>query len=684
MKKYFVQNGSLQCSYCGVGCNLTVNNSKIRGKKCAKGANLIEPLKHNRLTKPLYRTNKNSKFKEISWDEAYEILINAISKFSEKSYFYISGQLQMEDMYVINKFVKGVIKNNNIDANSRLCVATLGTAQRMAFGVDLTPVTFDDIDESDVVIFWGSNAAINHPILFDKVRKLKKEKHIKIITIDPYETITAKKSDIFIQINAGSDTVLFNYILKKLAKRNFIDQNFINKYTTNFEETLKEAKKYSLNDVKHICGIEKEDINTLIELFASNKKIITIFAMGLNQSMNGTYKTLGLINLHLATKRIGKKGGVLGLTGQPNAYSGRIIGYYPQMLPGFRSITNEKDREFVQNFWNLDINEKPGVSITEAIDEILKDNINFMWIVATNPIVSLPNTTKVNKALKKAFVVVQDIYDNIDTLEYANLVLPSFSNGEKLGHMVNSERRLRVCKKIFSIQNTQAKEDWKIFSEVAQKLGYEKQFNYKNSNEIFNEIKEFLKSTDADLENIKNGEIINKQHPFENEDEYIFRHEDKKAKFIPAIFDVYKPLYELSKKEFILISGRIKHTWNSGTKTNKVKSFKKFYETPICLMNEKDMKKLNLKHNDKLVLKRKGISQVFTVIKSNIRKKHIYIPFGYGRAFVRHYVNSFINDRVDPFSKEPDFKYSIVKVNKKFDFKKFFKKNKNICVKNDI
>ncbi len=401
-----------QCPYCGTGCGLEVvktedhikikgdlNHPATKGSVCSKAVLLPKALDVGRLNRVLYRENKKDDFKEIDWNNAYQILKEKLESLSpDEIYFYVSGQLLTEEMYVINKFAKGFIGTNNIDSNSRLCVASAVMGYKFAFGSDGIPGSYDDIDDADGYIFIGSNAAWAHPGLFRRVLKRKKEHpEASIVVIDPKYTETAEKSDKWIPIKAGTDTVFLNSVLYVLYENNWIDMEFIKKYTEGFEDALNEAKKYPPRVAAEICDIDEKDIYEVAELFAKKKKLISFWTMGINQSSNGTTKNLALINLHLATGRLNEKGCPFSLTGQSNAMGGREVGYLANGLPGYRDVRNKGDREFIENYWKIEkgkIKDQPGYSIVEAVDKILEGKIKFLWIVCTNPAVTVPNLNK--------------------------------------------------------------------------------------------------------------------------------------------------------------------------------------------------------------------------------------------------------------------------------------------------
>ncbi|ADG13229.1 molybdopterin oxidoreductase [Methanocaldococcus infernus ME] len=660
-----------QCPYCGTGCGLEIivkdDKIKIRGDKehiatkgsvCIKAVHLPKVFDRGRLDRVLYRESKEEEFKEIDWNLAYKILKNKLNSLSpEETYFYVSGQLFTEDSYVINKFVKGFLGTNNIDSNSRLCVATAATAYKLAFGSDGVPGCYDDIDDADTFIFIGSNAAWAHPGIFRRI--LKRRKEVKIVVIDPNYTETAKHSDKWIEIKAGTDTAFLNGVLYILYKNNWIDWDFIKNYTEGFEELIKEIEKYDPKTVAKICEIDEEDIYYVAELFAKSRKLITFWTMGVNQSTNGTMKALAIINLHLATGRLNDKGCPFSLTGQCNAMGGREVGYLCNGLPGFRDVRNEEDRKFMEEFWGIErgkIKEKPGYSITEAIDKILEGEIKFLWIVCTNPAVSMPNLNKFLKALKKEdlFVVVQDSYFT-DTCKYANLILPAAQWGEKEGVMTGGDRTVTYCSK-FREPPKNAKPDWKIFTELAQRMGGEELFPYKNSREIFEEFKRCTKGRLCDISEF-NYENLPKR--------WGGKHLYKDLKFPSGKARFHITKYEEPDDEgfdYILTTGRLKKQWHTMTKTGKVEELLRGEDIPYVLMNEDDAKELGVNDGDEvLIVSKRG--EIKRVVKlGKIKRKHLFTPFGYNREFCDTPTNLVTKDKVDPLSKEPELKFTGVKI----------------------
>ena len=675
-----MENITAQCPYCGVGCGLEIvkdkkgkfkikgdkNHTATKGDLCLKPIPLPKVMNTGRVPSPLYRENKQDEFREISWEDALNIIVEKLKQNKpDENYFYISGQLTTEDSYVINKFVKGFIKTNNIDANSRLCMASAVMGYKMAFGSDGVPGSYEDIDDADAFIFAGSNAAWAHPVLFKRVLKRKKEYPAStIITIDPVKTETAEKSDIWIPIKPGTDTVLFNSVLYLLNKYKWLDYDFILSHTENFEEALKEAEKYPPETAAEICDIDEKYIYKLAEIFAHSKKLISFWTMGLNQSVNGTMKNLSLINLHLATGRINEKGCPFSLTGQPNAMGGREVGYLVNGLPGYRDVRNEEDRKFMENFWDTpegSIQPQPGATIVEAVEKMINGEIKLLWVVCTNPAVTMPNLNKFWKALENTFVIVQDAYLT-DTMDFANLVLPATQWGEKEGVMTGSDRTI-THNRPFKQPPPQCKHDWQIFCEVAEKMGLGKYFSYKNSREIFDEYKKTTKGrlcdisdwTYEDLPKQWGGKWLYKDKKFPTP--------SGKAKFNAAVFEspTDKTEYPFN---FILTTGRTKKQWHTMTRTGKSLELVRGEEEPFIMLNEDDAYELGIIDGDYITLQSRRGKIYIKAKTGNIKKGVVFSPFGYGLIY--HFpTNIVVSDEIDPIAKEPSLKFSAVHIKAK-------------------
>lgn len=666
-----------QCPYCGVGCGLELfaegENVKVMGDGkhtssmgdvCMKPLSLPRVLREGRITAPRFRARKDEPFREISWNDALDILSDQFRvRTKEQLYFYLSGQMLTEESYLFNKFAKGFLGTNNIDANSRLCMASAVNAYKLAFGSDGVPCSYDDIDDADAFIFAGSNAAWAHPVLFRRVlSRRKSRKDTLIVTIDPVRTETAAKSDRFIQINAATDTVLFSAVLFALNERGLIDKTFIAKHTQGFEEALLAAASYPPHVAARICGIEESDIEFLVELFAKSEKLLSFWCQGLNQSNNGVAKNSSLINLHLATGRLNARGAPFSLTGQPNAMGGREVGYLANGLPGYRDVRNAQDREYMECFWSLPhghISAVPGATITQAIDKIVAGEITFFWSVCTNPLVTLPHLSKVKEALlsNRVFVVAQEAYEN-DTTAAANLVLPALQWSEKEGCMTGADRTVTHCAPIGQ-PPSYAKADWEIVCLTAKRLKA-KGFDFKDAKSIFKEYKESTKGRLCDVSEFSYAKMPMRYGGRWLYENLNFPTPSGKAQFQRTL---YEPPSESVCSEFpiVLTSGRTKKQWHTMTRTGKSSHLLKDEERPYLLICEEDAALYELEHGSLAKVTNSRGSVVLSVKVGEIKKGHAFAPFGYPSEYGTP-LNVLFSDETDPISRQPQLKYAAVKI----------------------
>ncbi|MFY9142487.1 molybdopterin oxidoreductase family protein [Sulfuricurvum sp.] len=666
---------STGCPFCGTGCALSVERSengyKVKGDKtnpstrgdlCFKPIQMAKALDTNRLNAPLYRLDKTKPFQEISWDEAITILAQKISELPKEAlYFYLSGQLLSEESYLFTKLIKGYLGTNNVDANSRLCMASAVVAHKMAFGSDGPVSSYSDIDDAEVIIISGSNPAWAHPIIFRRILARKKSHpDTQIIVIDPIYTETAEKSDRWIGLSSGSDTMLYNALMGELYRRGKCDLAFIDRATEGFELSLAEALSVPFADALKSCGITLEDGEYLIEQFASSKKILGLWCQGLNQAVDGVMRNLGFINLFLATGRLNAaKGSPLSLTGQPNAMGGREAGYLSNALPGYRDVRNLPDREMCEKQWNLEkgsIDSTVGMTITDAIDAIMDQQIQLLWVACTNPLLTLPDLQKTEHALKhpSLFMVVQDCTMS-QTASLANLVLPTLSWGEKEGSMTNSERFIKRVRP-FKSGPEEAKCDSDIICGVAQKLGFEG-FEYTNTEAIYNEYKALTEARLCD-QSTQEYESLSYQWGGERlyADEHFATHSGK-AQFHPIVSAADTP----DSDTFILITGRTKKQWHTMTRTGYVAELLKEEEMPYLLMNASEAFALGIQENDVAVITNALGSLEFRVRFGRLADGHVFVPFGYPSAPV----NILVPVRNDPFSFQSALKSSRVTVKAK-------------------
>jgi assimilatory nitrate reductase catalytic subunit len=498
------------CPYCGVGCGVLARPDDLGGaeiagdpehpanfgKLCSKGLALGETLGlKGRLLNPMVR-GADGALSRVDWNTALDKvaggLVQTIAKHGPDSVaFYLSGQLLTEDYYVANKLMKGFIGSANVDTNSRLCMASSVAAHRRAFGADTVPGNYEDLDEADLLVLVGSNAAWCHPVLFRRMIEAREKRGTKIVVIDPRRTATAQEADLFLAIAPGMDTVLFSGLLVELAEMLALDFSYIAAHTEGFENALARAREIAptTKAVSKQTGLACKDIRSFYEMFRTTVRAVTCFSQGVNQSAQGTDKANAIINVHLATGRIGRTGmGPFSLTGQPNAMGGREVGGLANQLAAHMNFTPvEIDR--VGRFWRApNMAGLEGLKAVQMFEAIERGEIKALWVMATNPAVSLPRAGAAREALRKLdlFVVSENVLSN-DTVESgAQILLPAAAWGEKDGTVTNSERRI-TRQRAFLAMPGEAKPDWKIVSEVAARMGFSEGFDYQTSADVFRE-----------------------------------------------------------------------------------------------------------------------------------------------------------------------------------------------------
>jgi len=492
------------CPYCGVGCGLAVthragdveiagdgSHPANRGRLCSKAAALGETLDlEGRLLEPLIDG------RSAGWDEALTLVADrfgdAVARHGPDSVaFYVSGQLLTEDYYVANKLMKGYLGSGNIDTNSRLCMASAVAGYKRAFGADLVPNRYEDIEQADLLVIVGSNMAWCHPVLFQRARQAKTERPaLKVVVIDPRRTATCDIADLHLQLAPGTDVMLFAGLLDYLRREDAIDWEFIDAHTERFGQAARVARDSapSIPEVARACRLAEADVAAFYRLFARTARTVTLFSQGVNQSTSGTDKVNSIINVHLATGRIGRPGtGPFSLTGQPNAMGGREVGGLANQLAAHMDFTPE-DCDRVQRFWKSPrIATRPGRKAVELFEAVHAGSIKALWIMSTNPVVSMPDADRVKAALEACdFVVVSDCIRSTDTTALADVLLPAAAWGEKSGTVTNSERRISRQRAFLRAPGV-SRPDWWIVCEVAKRMGFARAFGFDGPAAIFRE-----------------------------------------------------------------------------------------------------------------------------------------------------------------------------------------------------
>lgn len=700
------------CCYCGVGCGIVVKqepNGRLtiegdkqhpsnRGMLCSKGMNLHYTVmdQSDRLLYPQMRLNRNMPMQRVSWDAALErtaaVFNTFIQKYGPDSVaFYVSGQCLTEEYYLVNKLIKGFIGSNNIDTNSRLCMSSAVVGYKLSLGEDSVPVCYDDIEEADVFLVQGANPAWCHPILWRRIEAHKAANpNVKIICVDPRKTDTARSSDLHLPIRPGTDIVLNNAIGRLLIENGDIDVDFIANHADGFAAYSEQVMQRTIGEAAEICGISAEGIQQAADWIGRSKGFLSLWTMGLNQSAIGVNKNLALINLHLITGRIGKPGnGPFSLTGQPNAMGGRETGGLANVLPAHRDVTNAAHRAEVEAFWNspVKIASKPGLTATEMFEALADDrsgdaSLKAIWIINTNPLVSMPDLNAAEKALKNArFVVVQDVSNRADTVQFADVVLPAAAWLEKEGTMTNAERRIAHLPKVLDAPG-EALPDSEIIWRFAQKMGFGDSFNYTNVSAVYDEYVQLTAGTNVDITGVS-YDLLKKQRTVQwpypvGSGEQGAGETGTKRLFTDHRF--YTPngraqihavpdenTSEPTDGDFplVLTTGRIRDQWHTMTKTGRVAKLNQHSPQPFLQIHPDDAKARGIEEGQLVEVRgRRGEVRVKAQLTDDVRPGLCFLPMHWGKKLDSNLnrANNLTSSLVDPRSKEPDFKFSAVEV----------------------
>ena len=498
------------CPYCGVGCGVLAtpdgnggaaiagdpDHPTNFGRLCSKGSALGETLGlEDRLLYPMIRCSKGS-MERVAWSDALDHVAHRLAHIIKRDgpgavAFYLSGQLLTEDYYVANKLMKGFIGSANVDTNSRLCMSSTVAGHRRAFGADTVPGCYDDLDQADLLVLVGSNAAWCHPVLFQRMLANKQTRGARIVVIDPRRTDTAGDADLFLGLKPGTDTALFSGLLAHLAEAGALDSDYIARHTSDFDEALARAKSVAggVGATALATGLTEQDVAEFFQMFKNTPRVVTLFSQGVNQSAQGTDKVNAILNCHLATGRIGKPGASpFSLTGQPNAMGGREVGGLANQLAAHMAFS-PPDIDRVRRFWQAPrIATHEGLKAVQMFEAIARGEIKALWVMGTNPAVSLPDADTARAALKKLelFVVSENVVANDTVNAGVHVLLPAQAWGEKSGTVTNSERRISR-QRAFLKPPGETKPDWWIVGEVAKRLGFAAAFDFKSAADVFRE-----------------------------------------------------------------------------------------------------------------------------------------------------------------------------------------------------
>lgn len=709
--------GKTTCPYCGVGCGIdaTIEDNKITrvkgdishpanlGRLCVKGSSLHETLgDSNRILQP--RINGEDK----SWKESTQYVADKFKALIKEHgpdsiAFYLSGQLLTEDYYVANKLMKGFIGSGNVDTNSRLCMASASAAHKRAFGEDIVPGCYEDFENAEVIFMVGSNAAYAHPIIYQRIVKAKADNpNLKIIVLDPRATATSETADLHIALKPGSDAYYYNGLLMYLAHHNKLDNEYIDEHCQGFEQALKTAKT-QLHDIASVavaCDVELTTLIKSYQYFADYNKVVTIFSQGINQSSSGVDKGNAIINCHLATGKIGYEGaGPFSITGQPNAMGGREVGGLSTQIAAHMDYETPGAIDLISRFWQApNMSTKQGYKAVDMFNAVDEGKIKAIWIMATNPVVSMPDANFIKRALKKCeLVVVSECFENTDTVKCADVVFPATTWGEKQGMVTNSERRITLQKSLLKAPG-QAKNDWEIVCEVARDLGFADAFNYQHTSDIFREhaalsgfentyteksntpesdipehfisryfdISAYANITREEYDNFKPIQWpVNKMYPdglariFHDK---CFNRKGGKASIVSVLGQL--PKKSPQQGELIMNTGRVRDQWHTMTRTGRVAKLMTHLDEPFIQIHPLDAQRYNIKDQQIAQLNNLGSTFLGRVQYSEQQRVgEIFTPIHWNDNFsAAAKASALVNPITDSICGQPEFKHSPVKI----------------------
>jgi assimilatory nitrate reductase catalytic subunit len=695
------------CCYCGVGCGVIIQSEGERivavrgdpghpanfGRLCTKGATLhLSTSPEARARFPTLRDTRGANRRRVGWDEALDHVATRfaaiIAEHGPNSVaFYISGQLLTEDYYVFNKLAKGLIGTNNVDTNSRLCMSSAVAGYKQTLGADAPPACYEDLDRADTVLIAGSNMAYAHPVLFRRLEDAKAARpQMKIVVVDPRRTDTAAFADLHLPILPGTDIALFNAMLHVLLWEGLIDNAFICEHTEGFDALKQSAREYTPAMAAQICGVPEADIVKAAKWFGEAGASLSLYCQGLNQFSSGTHKNAALINLHLATRQIGKPGaGPFSLTGQPNAMGGREVGGMANLLSAHRDLASAAHRAEVAALWGVaEVPVTPGKTAVEMFEAVARGEIKAIWIACTNPAQSMPDLNRVRAALEKAeLVVLQEAFEDTDTAAYADVLLPASSWGEKHGTVTNSERR--ITRQFAAVAPPgEARHDWEICVDFSRRLenllgkgDAASLFPYDSPEEIFNEHRETTRGRDLDITGmsyamlesqgpqqwpLREGEARGKARLY---GDGVFPTPNGRARFVVTH---YKPVAEKTNAQYplALTTGRLRDQWHGMSRTGEVARLFNHAGEPLLAMHGRDLERRGLASGELAsVTTRRGQMLVRVEASDAMRSGQVFMPMHWGGQFMRGAgVNALTLPAIDPYSKQPELKHAAAQVSR--------------------
>lgn len=678
------------CAYCGVGCGVLLrpdgngglavrgdpDHPANRGRLCSKGLALGETLGlEGRLLAP--RVNGL----DTDWDSALDLVAGkfrqAIRDHGPDSVaFYVSGQMLTEDYYVANKLMKGFFGSANIDTNSRLCMASSVAGHRRAFGTDTVPGTYDDLEQADLIVLTGSNLAWCHPVLYQRILAAREKRGTKLVVIDPRRTASCDQADMHLKLRAGSDVALFNRLLAALYDGGALDAEYL-RHVEGLGETLEAAFASDAS----VTGLTQAETAKFCDLWRSTEKVVTIFSQGVNQSTTGTDKVNAILNCHLATGRIGKPGcGPFSVTGQPNAMGGREVGGLANVLACHLDIEDAAHRAAVRAFWGAPA--MPGQHGLKAVDMFRAagdGRIKALWIIHTNPAVTMPEAGAVRAAIEACdFTVVSDITAATDTARLADVLLPAAAWAEKDGTVTNSDRTISRQRAALPPPG-QARPDWDILADAGRRMGWLSAFDYQSPAQIFREHaalsgiaadlgRDFDISGLADVSDDAYGALEPHRWPVSRRRrggrffaDGQFFHADGKARMLPVR---HQPPAQAPGRQypFRLNTGRIRDQWHTMTRTARSPRLSGHLAEPFADIHPADADNLGIRPADLMRLHSPhGQAILRARITTDVQPGDLFVPIHWtGETAPSACIGTLVSASTDPVSGQPESKASVV------------------------
>lgn len=684
------------CPYCGVGCGILVSREgdtyKVQGdpdhpanfgRLCSKGSALGDTLS---LDDRLLHPEINGE--QVSWNEALDSVASRFASViaehgPDAVAFYVSGQLLTEDYYVANKLMKGFIGSGNIDTNSRLCMSSAVAGHKRAFGSDTVPGCYEDLELADLIVIAGSNMAWTHPVVFQRISAAKKSRpQMKIVVIDPRRTATCDIADLHLSVYPGSDAWLFNGLLNHLRRENGIDWQYVESCVEGFGATLDAVGELSVVDTARRCGLEESAVAEFFRLFTQTAKTVTVFSQGINQSSSGTDKVNAILNVHLATGRVGLPGATpFSITGQPNAMGGREVGGLVNQLAAHMEFVPQ-DIDRVGRFWKApNMALQPGLKAIDMFEAVRNGRIKAIWIMATNPVVSMPEADRVAEALKTCeFVVLSDNTRHTDTAQYAHVLLPAAAWGEKDGTVTNSERRITRQRPFLPLPG-EARPDWWIVCEVARRMGHAPSFDFNGPADIFREhagLSAFENTGQRDfnlsaLTGISDVEY-DAQQPVQwpvlhvSGTQRLFsggRYFTSSGKARMLAITPREPARGIHPLQpFVFNTGRIRDQWHTMTRTGLSAKLLAHIDEPYVEIHPSDLQGAGLRDGELACLRNSNGEMLARVKASESQRRgSLFSPIHWSSQYTtKGRVGVLVNAITDSISGQPEFKHAPVEI----------------------